>query len=118
MKHRGPVVEEEDDDPVPTPPRQLRGAFPASRTSPNAGLSGASPGSLSRSRSRSASRQDGYPKSPFERPREEPPDDEPERVLYGNGASENGGRGANELLDREISWVADPGAYSFELLGR
>ena len=120
MAHRGPVVEEEDDDPIPTPPRPTRAAVQAgiSGASVTASAS-ASTTSLSHETGlraplvlsdepRSLLRQDTLPKSPFERPREEPPDEEQERVLYGSDASRKR-KAANDLLDREISWVADPG---------
>ncbi|KAL5484779.1 hypothetical protein ACEPAI_7421 [Sanghuangporus weigelae] len=119
MAHRGPVVEDEDDDPIPTPPRPNRPAvqagLPGTSVSASASTSSLSheagsraPLVLSDASRSSPLRQDTLPKSPFERPREEPPDEEQERVLYGDDVARNRAKAANDLLDREISWVADP----------
>ncbi|EJD03442.1 uncharacterized protein FOMMEDRAFT_168382 [Fomitiporia mediterranea MF3/22] len=118
MADRGPVVEEEDDDPLPTPPRVSRQPIPGASATTTASVSsssgdaGSAPGDrvpvvLSDPSQRSPFRQDVFPKSPFERPREEP-DEEQERVLYGGDTTRARNKAADDLLEREISWVAEP----------
>ncbi|KAI0633900.1 hypothetical protein C8Q77DRAFT_822680 [Trametes polyzona] len=131
LGHRGPVIEDEDDDPdrmspirppnLPTTPartNRLAGLrLPHSSDAPSNASTDSAPASavaVPMFMSNNASlnfRQDLFPASPFQTPLKENafPDDEGERVLYQELRSRS--RLANQTnFERgsEVSWVAEP----------
>lgn len=118
MVHRGLVVEEEDDDSIPTPPRTAQRhplGFVAQQRNQ---LGGLGDGLAAIAASSSAGSSKDVQPNAFSRrafggtPRDGPRDDEgdEERVLFGTDAP--GLRAPMSDMsasEREISWIADPG---------